>query len=88
MIDDWKQEWLQNEQTACLQLVNLILRSSNAPPADRWEEEDPAAVVSALQDHITDPPRTYALSQKRFRYAFEDFWIKWTMDMMSETSGQ
>lgn len=84
MIDDWKQEWLQSEQGATLQLVNLILRSSNVPPADRWEEEDPAAVVSALQDHITNPSKTYALSQKKFRYAFEDFWMKWTMDVVPE----
>lgn len=53
MIDDWKQEWIQNEQAASLQLVNLILRSSNVPPADRWRRR--IQRLSCQPSRITSP---------------------------------
>lgn len=83
VVDDWLRDWQEDKTAACLALVNLILRAAAVPPACHWDDDDPAAVISALQDDVQQHAREYAMANKKFRSLFEELWYKLSLDVIS-----
>lgn len=83
VVDDWLRDWQEGKTAACLDLVNLVLRAAAVPPARHWDDDDPAAVISALQDDVQQHTREYAMASKRFRSLFEELWYKLSLDVVS-----